>query len=207
MIGVIIKVLINMVEDLTDKQTLDRIYEKAGIESGKEYSINQPYADEEWQRLFNATLEVMSLTEDEAYTAYADAFVIYAEKLFPMWFTIAKSSKDFLLLQPKIHNSFSSGLVDAKSRQKVNDKFSVIEDGDDLVVNYRSPNQHCRLYMKLAHRMAARYHDTLEIKEESCMATGADKCVMRVHASFTFPTSSQRLKRFVIREPLCEMAQ
>ena len=75
MIGIIIKVLTDMVVNLSGEKTLRLIYKKAGVEAHKVYSLNEAYSDDEWQRLLKATLEVMNISKKAAYKAYANAFL------------------------------------------------------------------------------------------------------------------------------------
>jgi hypothetical protein len=88
MIGITIKILADMVTDIADSNTLAKIYQKAGVETDKVYNLNEAYADDEWQRILQATLEVMSLSKEEAYAAYSKAFLTYAETMFPTWFAM-----------------------------------------------------------------------------------------------------------------------
>lgn len=182
MIGIIIKVLADMVTELTDVKTLTTIYQEAGVKPDKVYRLNEAYSDEEWQRVFNATLKIINLSQEEAYTVYADAFIKYAERMFPTWFVMAKTSRDFLLLQPIIHNSFASSMVSSQEKQKVQDKFRVVEyeNTDDLTIFYQSPNKHCGLYIALAHRLAQKYGETLNITTKQCICSGEPVCEMYI---------------------------
>jgi hypothetical protein len=65
----------------------------------------------------------------------------------------------------------------------VKDKFRIESNAinNDLTVFYQSPNKHCELYIALAHRLAKKYGDKLEITNKQCMLAGDDTCEMHIH--------------------------
>jgi hypothetical protein len=180
MIGIILKVLTDLVEEKAGKETLKTIFETAGIPSTRQYIINKPYEDTEWQALFEATLKHLKLDKETIFQIYADAFINYVLQLFPSWFEMASNSKAFLKLQPIIHNSFASGLIDPQKRKTVVDKFKLHEKGDSLVIHYQSPNKLCQLYQALANSAAAYYHDEIVITETSCLLKGDPTCTLEI---------------------------
>ncbi len=98
---------------------------------------------------------------------------------------MAPSARDFLMRQPSIHCTFGAGQRDPATRAQVRDKFTVAEDGADLIIHYRSPLQLCRLYRALAERVYTLYGDTGTIREEQCRQRGDAECVFRL--SFDTP--------------------
>ena len=181
MIGIIPKILVDLIKRSAGDEQLSEIFKLADIPLDRAYDIHKPYADSEWQQLFNNTLKVMALSKEQAYTLYADAFVNYVLELFPSWFEMAKNSKELLLLQPVIHNGFASSVIDAEKRKTVEDKFRISENADnELIVHYNSPNRLCGLYVALAKRVAEHYQDKIDVRETSCLLEGDDCCTLAV---------------------------
>lgn len=182
MVGLIQKLLCDMILIAADAATLEKIKQDAGIESDRVFHLNQVYSDEEWQRLFASTLKIMNLTEDQAIDIYADYFAKDALKRFPTWFVMCKNSYEFLLIQPTIHNCFATGVTEADGELRkqickgITDKFHVDKQAMKIVTHYRSPNQLCSLYIALAKWMIAHYQDTAIIEEKKCTKRGDDEC-------------------------------
>ena len=112
MIGLVPKILVDMVLENADKATLREIFKQSRIEEDRVFHMNEYYEDTEWQRLFKSTLSVMHISESKVCEFYADCFCRFATARFPVWFGKAKNAHEFLCLQPIIHNGFASGLVD-----------------------------------------------------------------------------------------------
>jgi hypothetical protein len=181
MVGMIHRVLLELIERTAGKDAVARVREQAGIPADKEFAIHVTYGDEEWRRLFDATRAVLGLTVEQAEEAFADAFIEDALRRWPEWFKMSRNSREFLQRQPAIHNSVSAGVRDTLARKSIVDKFRVERDADDLVVHYRSDNRHCGLYQALARKLFAHYGDEATIEESACMRAGAAACVLRVH--------------------------
>jgi len=91
------------------------------------------------------------------------------------------NAREFLELQPTLHNSFATGLQDRKARREVEDKFQIITEPERIVMHYRSPNRMCGLYQTLAHLVIQHYGDLATVREISCMKRGDDECVIVIH--------------------------
>jgi len=184
MVGLIQKVLLDLVEQEGGFEAVHRVREKAGVPSDRLFRLGEVYADDEFQRLFKATVEVLDLNEDQIFKSYADRFCKDAQRRFSKWFDLAKNSRDFLEFQTTIHNTFASGVVDPAARQAVKDKFN-IEKIDDrkIVTHYRSPNRLCKFYRALGQWMADHYGDEIEFEEPKCQHRGDDEC--EIHVTWT----------------------
>src|SRR5262249_8352824 len=140
----------------------------------RSYRINMPYSDAEAQRLAAAVLNRISL-EDVAEGFFEDTIA-----RFPTWFEMCKTSREFLEMQPEIHNTFAIGLQRPEERDAVRDKFRLEKLADELVVHYRSPNRLCEMYKAIAQQVFKHYHDTATIEEPRCMNRGDAACEMRI---------------------------
>lgn len=180
MLGLVQKILFKLIDDVADEKTIQEVKKRAGVPIDKEFRIDTAYADEEWQRLFAATLEVLKLTPEQAYEAYADAFCKDVLQRFPTWFELSKNSYEFLKRQPAIHNSLAKGIVDRQSRQEIQDKFHVEAFNNKLVTHYKSANKLCGLYKTNAKWIINHYNDQASIEETSCMHNGDDECEIHI---------------------------
>src|ERR1044071_7385552 len=176
MVGLIQKLFLDMIMQLGGEEKLAEVKKLAGVPLDKTFQINEVYSDEEWKRLLNAGLQVMNITEEQADEYYADFFGKDSVKRFPTWFEMSKNSYEFLLIQPTIHNCFATGVADQKTREAINDKFTVDKLPSKLVTHYRSHNGHGGLYKALARWVINCYHDEAVIDEKQCMKKGGKEC-------------------------------
>lgn len=180
MIGLIPHVLSNLIVEHRDQHTLRHIYQNIDLEPNHQFAINQYYQDELWQSFLSETLKTLHISEQQAYTLFAESFIQHVTSMFPTWFTMADNSFEFLQLQPKIHNSFASGLIDPTLRQQCTDKFQIEIHDRHVITHYKSTNQLCQLYICLAHRLAEHYGDQITIEEAQCQKHGDEECEIHV---------------------------
>ena len=183
MVGLVQKLLFDMIESSAGEDAACEVRRRAEIPQDKVFHINVVYDDAEWRRLFAATLDVLNLTQEQAEEAYADFFLKDGQTRWPMWFKMAKNAREFLLRQPKIHNGFATSQQDPALRSAIDDKFEVEERDGELVVHYRSPNQLCGLYMALARCVINHYGDNAIVEEACCAKNGASECEIHVRWS------------------------
>jgi hypothetical protein len=187
-IGLIHKILFDLVEQRCGPEAVTRVKERAGVPPDRVFRLGEPYPDDEWQRLLVAACEVLGLDEEQALEAYADVFGRDALVRFAKWFEMSKSSRDFLERQITIHNVFASGVRDPEARRAVVDKFHIERREDEIVTHYRSPNKLCTLYRSLARWMIRHYGDEASIEETRCMRRGDEECEIHVRWQGKGPT-------------------
>ena len=113
--------------------------------------------------------------EDIAQAFFEDTMV-----RFPTWFEMCKTSREFLEMQPEIHNTFAHGLQRPEERDAVRDKFRLEKLDEELVVHYRSANRLCEMYKAIAQRVFQHYQDKAFIHEPQCMNRGDAECELRI---------------------------
>ena len=180
MVGLIQKLLMDLIEESAGAEASAEVKRRADVPADRVFRMDEFYDDEEWRRLFAATCEVLNITPEQAEEAFADFFFKDSQRRWPMWFKMSKNAREFLIRQPAIHNGFATGVRDAEARQAITDKFEVKENGQDLVVHYRSPNKLCGLYMKLAERTINLYGDDATVHEKRCSKNGDAECEIHV---------------------------
>lgn len=181
MIGLIQKVLIDLVRDQGGDEAVQAICRRADVPPEREFRIDTDYDDAECLRLIEATGDHFGLDEQTVYRLYADRFIRESRALFPMFYQMSPSARDFLKRQPKVHATLASSLRSEESRDRVRDKFSIEEVGDTLVVTYRSPNRLCGLYEALFERLLEEYGETGRFEVTSCQKHGDPVCTFCLH--------------------------
>lgn len=191
MVGLMQKLLFNLIRNMAGEETLAQIKQQAGLPPTKEYQINNVYSDEEWRGLLKVTFNVLGMSIERGNKVFAAYFLKETIQRFPTWFSMSKNSYEFLSIQPTIHNCFATSVLDKTSREAINDKFKIEQLPNKLITHYRSPNQHCTLYKYLAQEVIQYYQDEADIEEKMCMQQGASEC--EIHINWTkLGTSDER---------------
>jgi hypothetical protein len=173
-LGYPLKTLLKAIESRHGHEAVVQTLAEAGLPPDRAYRLNEPYADSEAQRLTAAASHRLSVEE------IAEAFFRDTLLRFPTWYEMCKTSREFLEMQPKIHNTFAVGLQRPEERDAVLDKFRLEKLDDELVVHYRSPNRLCDIYKAIAERVFQHYHDKATIDEPRCMKRGDADCELRI---------------------------
>jgi hypothetical protein len=173
-LGYPLKLLLNAIESRHGHDAVVQTLAEAGLPTDRVYRLDMPYADSEAQRLSAAAFHRISL-EDVAEAFFKDTLV-----RFPTWFEMCKTSRQFLEMQPEIHNTFAHGLQQPEDREAVRDKFRLEKLDDELVVHYRSPHRLCDMYKAIAQHVFQHYQDKATIDEPTCMKRGDAECELRI---------------------------
>jgi Haem-NO-binding len=173
-LGYPLKLLLNAVEKHHGHDAVVKALEEAGLPGDRAFRLNEPYPESEAQRLTAAASRYISV-EDIAEAFYSDTI-----ERFPKWFEMCKTSREFLEMQPEIHNTFAVGLQRPEERDAVREKFLLEKLKDELVVHYRSPNRMCEMYKAIARHVFRHYQDEATIDEPRCMNRGDAECELRI---------------------------
>ncbi|WP_110657110.1 heme NO-binding domain-containing protein [Salinicola halimionae] len=176
MIGLIQRVLIDHLEIHHGKAAVESIAAQAGVLSlGRR--IDTDYDDADTLAFFAAAGDYLELDFDALMTLYADLFIKWTRQHYPIFFSMADSAQAFLGRQPAIHASLGAGIRDPHLRDRVSDKFRVVEKSElKLIVDYRSANGLCTLYRALFLRVLEEYGQSGELVETRCQHRGDEAC-------------------------------
>jgi hypothetical protein len=177
MLGYPLKILIKAIETRYGRETAQQMLAEAGVPADRVYRLNEPYPESEAARLSAVAFQRISVEE------MGQVFFEDALERFPMWFQMCKNSREFLEMQPVIHNTFAHGLQLPEERDAVREKFRLEKLADELIVHYRSPNRLCDMYKAIAWRVFRHYGDTATIEETKCMKEGDIECELRIRWS------------------------
>src|SRR5262249_32922815 len=104
-LGYPLKLLLNAIESRHGYEAVVQTLTEAGLPADRVYRLNESYTDSEAQHLITAALHRLSLED------VAEAFFKDTMERFPTWFAMCKTSRQFLEMQPEIHNTFAHGLL------------------------------------------------------------------------------------------------
>ena len=176
MLGLIPKILIDLVTSVYGAETASEIRRRAGCANDSEFRINEVYDDELWRRLLVASSEVLNCSGEELEETYASYFLKDAQQRWPAWFKMSKTAREFLERHPAVHNNFADGVRDPASRDLIRDKFRIEKLEDKIITHYRSPNRHCHLYVSLAREVLKLYGEEASIEQVKCVKRGDAEC-------------------------------
>lgn len=169
MIGIIQRVLLDLLHETGGNELVERTLVAAGLEPGHRFRMDRNYSDTEFQTLVGAAMETTGLDRATVMDLYARHFLVFARQLFPKFFEMSPDSRSLLLRQPAIHASLAAGLSERRDPAAVRDKFAIDENADgSLTVHYRSPNRLCDLYRRLAERLGEAYGETIRVETLRC---------------------------------------
>ena len=180
MVGLIHKLLFELVKTKASADAVQEVRQRAGIPQGKTFRLDEAYPDDEWRRLFAAACDVLKVTPEEAEQAFGQLFYDYTLRQWPAWFEMSHTAREFLERQPRIHNGFATGVQNTDARWAINDKFQLEVCDSELVIHYRSPNQLCGLYRALARQIIDHFGETAKISETLCLKNGDRECEIHV---------------------------
>ena len=172
MMGIICNLLLGFLESKSNKKTVEKIKNKAGL-AGKEFKSEQLYPEEEWQSLLNAACEVLGVDGDTASQLFAEYTIDILTDKFESLFGSSDSALDLLRKVPRIHLDFpaSMGTV-TKEKLKL-----AVDEGNKIVFHYNSPNKLCTFLKALAEQVFKHYNETgYSIVENQCTKNGAEYC-------------------------------
>lgn len=174
MLGYPLKLVMSAIEKRYGREGVVQTLQEAGVPADRIYRLNEPYDDNEARKLTAAVFKRLSM-DDIAQAFFEDTLV-----RFPTWYEMCKTSRQFLEMQPEIHNTFAIGLQEPAQRDVVRDKFRLEKLEHELVVHYRSANQMCEMYKAIAEYVFRHYREQATIDERKCVKRGDAECEFRI---------------------------
>ena len=110
MLGLIPKVLIDLVTSVYGAEAAVEIRRRAGCDLDLEFRLNEVYDDELWRNLLLASTEVLHCSSETLEEEYARYFLRDAQERWPAWFKMSKTAREFLERHPAVHNNFADGV-------------------------------------------------------------------------------------------------
>jgi hypothetical protein len=181
MIGLLPRVLLQMVEEEGGTEALGQVREVAELPEDFVFRMNEPYSDFHWRTLLGTAINVLEKTPIEMEHLFAKAFFSFTYERFRSWYDMCKNAREFLELQPRIHNSFATALREPAARRAVSEKFRLDTGPNHIVVHYASPNRMCGYYVAMAQLVIRHYGDVATIQQTRCMKQGDKECEIVVH--------------------------
>lgn len=176
MLGLAHRIFFKYIAQAGGEAAVHDVLRRSGLPESTVFRMNEVYDDAEFRALLGHGCAVLGVEPQTGLHQMAEVFFEDALGRFPKWFEVCKSGREFLELQPEIHNRFATGLADPKARMEINDKFHLHVEPQRIRVHYRSPNRLCGLYIALAHLVLNHYGDRASVTESRCMCKGDDAC-------------------------------
>jgi hypothetical protein len=142
------------------------------------YLLSQSYPDENLERLVGrATAATGSRADELVYDFGVYAAATTFTRLYPAFFAIARSPREFLLtVETRIHELVRATIPNAEPPQ-----LHVTEHGPQgVAIEYSSPRRLCVLLRGLTEGTASHYGETTTIEEPTCMHSGDERCTFEV---------------------------
>ena len=190
MIGLIQKTLLDFVEHHKGPEGVVIVKRMAQVDPLCEFRIGDVYSDKEWRRLAEAAFEFVNMPEQLFWEGLVEEFAEITLRLFPAWFKMAKSAREFIELQPTIQNVFARGLHNPGAQKAVREKFSIQVSPLSIIKTYCSPNKLCKLYVGMTYWLMRYYGDQAEITEPKCLHRGDEEC--EIHMTWTEQTQGKQ---------------
>ncbi|MCE7747710.1 MAG: hypothetical protein GPJ51_04895 [Candidatus Heimdallarchaeota archaeon] len=170
--GIVCNLLLGFVEARSDKETVKKVLNEAGL-SGKDFRSEKIYTEEEWQVLLDATIKVLGVDRDIGERMFAEYAVGVMADKFGAFFRSSDTALDLLRKVPKIHLDLP-GSMGAMTKEKIK---LVVDEENKLVYHYCSPNRLCT-FLKVLTEQVFNYYNEIGygIEETQCMKDGAEYC-------------------------------
>ena len=182
MIGVINSLLFDYVEAHYGATKLHELKQHLLMPADYTFRIDTYYADNEWQDTYRKTITFIGGERDKVEWDFGYFCGDALKQQFPTFIKGCTCSRDLIVRQPKIHNAIGNSVNDPSTRQIINQKFTLEERDDKIVMHYVSVNQLCTFYRSLATWVSEQFGETVTIDEPRCMKRGDAEC--EIHLRF-----------------------
>lgn len=183
MIGIINALLFDYIEAQHGIEKLKALKARLNMPDDYSFRIDTYYADTEWQDIYQKTAAFVGVERE----AMEWGFGYFSGKAlvnqFPTFVSGCTCARDLIVRQPKIHNIIGNSVNDPGTRKIINQKFTLEERDDKVVMHYVSPNQLCTFYRSLATWAGEHFGETVTIQEPRCMKKGDSEC--EIHLQYT----------------------
>lgn len=102
MVGLIHRILFDLLEQLLDQQSIESICNRAGIAHDTEFRIDTRYSDEQFRKLLGAVMSETGMGQATRGKHCASQFLKDCKTRWPTWFQIPPTAREFFIRQPKI---------------------------------------------------------------------------------------------------------
>ncbi|TFF97863.1 MAG: hypothetical protein EU541_07640 [Promethearchaeota archaeon] len=133
--GVILDCLGNLMLEKFGSDTWNACLIDAGFDKDARFFASQDVEDEDTLKLVGAVCNHLNITLEQAADVFGDYWVNnYAPKIYKIYYTLFKSSKDFLLQMDRVHLQMTKNMPNAHPP-----RFEYQwEDDNTLIMKYKS---------------------------------------------------------------------
>ena len=158
--GTIVKCLEELVKTKFGEDKWRAILGKAGMDAHAVFMVTAVVPDADVLKLVGATAEVLGIPPQAAMDAFGEHWaLVYAPKMYSLYFEKAKSAREFLLNMDKVHIAIT------KSAGATPPHFTYEEKGPkELIMHYKSPRGLVALMPGLIQGVAKYYKEKVQVK-------------------------------------------
>jgi hypothetical protein len=174
--GVIFASLRDYATSLHGPDTANQLFEGEPI-----FLLSEAYPDERFGRLLERAMRLTGMEGDELlYDFGVFTAQVTFTRLYPAFFAIAGSPRDFLLsVEARIHELVRATIPHASPPQL----HVTPHDDEGIAIEYTSPRRLCVLLRGLTEGTARHYGQTATIEETACMLRSDPACRFEVQFS------------------------
>lgn len=172
--GVIFGLLGDTVSTALGDDAWDAILARAGATGV--YTTLGSYPDDELRALVEATADATGKTPSEVLRWFGNAAMPTLIALYPHFFAERAGTRDLLLALNAIVHAEVRKLYPGAACPH----FHFRDDGDRLVIGYRSPRKLCRLAHGFIEGVATHFDETIAITHLQCQHDGSPSCQMEL---------------------------
>lgn len=158
--GVIVLCLKEMVQKRFGEDKWETALKKAGIEKEPTIMPRSDVDDQIVLNVINSVCEVLHISLDQAADAFGDYWInTYAQRMYGVYFTVAKTAKDFLLKMDSTHVTATKNIPGAHPP-----RFDYEQpDEKTLIMTYKSSRGLIDIMIGLVKGVGKFYHEDLKI--------------------------------------------
>jgi hypothetical protein len=183
MIGVINSLLFDYIEARHGAAKLTELKAHLSLPANYTFRLDTYYGDDDWRDVYGKAIAFFSGDRDAFEWDFGYFCGDALAGQFPTFVKGCTCARDLIVRQPKIHNAIGNSINDPSKRQIINQKFTLEERDDKIVMHYVSPNQLCGFYRSLATWAGEKFGENLIIHEPHCMRKGDAECEIHLHYS------------------------
>jgi hypothetical protein len=183
MIGIINSLLFDYIEGNYGTARLLALKEHLALPNDYQFRLDTYYADDEWQDVYAKTITFIGGDREQVEWDFGYFSGEALVKQFPTFVRGCTCARDLIIRQPKIHNAIGNSVTDPGKRKIINQKFTLEERTDQVVMHYVSYNKMCTFYRSLATWAGEHFGETVTIDEPRCMKRGDAECEIHLHYS------------------------
>jgi hypothetical protein len=172
--GVVFNLLEEVVTSHYGPDTWDDLLDASGLDGA--YTSLGSYDDEQLEKLVASASAALNLPRAEVLRWFGAEAMAHLARIYPVFFEPHRSTRPFLtsvnsIIHPEVRKLYAGAGCP---------HFNFSDDGDDLVMEYRSPRRLCALAEGFTQGASAHYGERVVFEHHRCVERGDASCVFHI---------------------------